>query len=325
MSGTAELAKVEAGPGRALIVAESLTFEAEQRRLLGQYVKQQMVEGTDYGVIPGTTNKALLKPGAEKLVGLFRCAPRFTIEEKIEDWAKGLFFYRFSCQIVTLADGAVVAEGVGSCTSYESRYRWRNADRKCPNCGKEAIKRSKYPPKDDPQAKPGWYCFGKVGGCGANFAADDASITGQTVGRVENPDLVDSANTVLKMAKKRALVDASIALARCSDTFTQDVEDQPGADDGRRDADANAGRPQEQARDPDPVNNADDMQSLCRRKQGDHGWATVMKWLQKAYPDAGYKDAASLGHFRTLWPGIPQGHREKVVAAVAGMKDKGDA
>jgi hypothetical protein len=32
-------------------------------------------------------------------------------------------------------------------------------------------------------------------------------------------------NTILKMAKKRALVDGAIALARCSDIFTQDIED----------------------------------------------------------------------------------------------------
>ena len=43
--------------------------------------------------------------------------------------------------------------------------------------------------------------------------------------RVENPDIADVYNTVLKMAKKRALVDATLTATGCSDMFTQDVED----------------------------------------------------------------------------------------------------
>ena len=221
-----ELATIDTrNVGRALIVADALAQEDEQRRLLGEYVARHMQEDTDYGVIPGTKNKTLLKPGAEKLTSLFRCVPQFVIEEKIENWETGLFFYRFSCHIVTLDGGNAVAEGVGSCSSYESRYRWRNADRACPECGKAAIKRSKFPPRNAPHEPPGWYCFDKAGGCGANFPHDADVIVSQVTGRVQNPDLADCANTVLKIAKKRSHVDASIALARCSDIFTQDMED----------------------------------------------------------------------------------------------------
>jgi hypothetical protein len=41
----------------------------------------------------------------------------------------------------------------------------------------------------------------------------------------ENPDIADTYNTVLKMAKKRAHVDAMITATAASDIFTQDVED----------------------------------------------------------------------------------------------------
>ena len=208
--------------GRPLIMADFLQQEVQQRELLGQFVSHCMVDGTDYGVIPGTKNKTLLKPGAEKLVTLFKCLPKFTIEEKTEDWTSGLFFYRFSCQVITQADGSVVAEGVGSCSTFESRYRWRQANRRCPACGAEAIIKGKA------EFGGGWVCFKKKDGCGAKFADDAPEITDQVVGRVQNPDLIDQANTVLKIAKKRALVDASIALARCSDIFTQDVEDFAG-------------------------------------------------------------------------------------------------
>jgi hypothetical protein len=49
-------------------------------------------------------------------------------------------------------------------------------------------------------------------------------VTGDE-GRSENPDIADLYNTVLKMAKKRAFVDATITATAASDFFTQDVED----------------------------------------------------------------------------------------------------
>ena len=64
----------------------------------------------------------------------------------------------------------------------------------------------------------------KKGGCGAKFGDGDHSIEGQSSERVENPDAADLDNTILKMAKKRSLVDAAISLVRCSDMFTQDVD-----------------------------------------------------------------------------------------------------
>lgn len=45
--------------------------------------------------------------------------------------------------------------------------------------------------------------------------------------RAENGDIADVYNTVLKMAKKRAFVDAVKSTAAASDIFTQDIEDMP--------------------------------------------------------------------------------------------------
>jgi hypothetical protein len=219
----ATIDKHEAAPlvryGRPLLTVESLTEEGQQRQLLMRYVQAHMVEGTDFGVIPGTKNRTLLKPGAEKLTDLFRCTAEFTIAEKVEDWDRPLIHYVFRCRIVSRETGGVVAEGFGSCNSHESKYRYRNGERVCPACGKPTIIAGKK------EYGGGFLCFAKKGGCGAKFNDRDQSITGQTVGKVENPDVADVANTILKMAKKRAHVDAAIALARCSDMFTQDVED----------------------------------------------------------------------------------------------------
>ena len=43
--------------------------------------------------------------------------------------------------------------------------------------------------------------------------------------RLDNEDIYSQVNTILKMAKKRALVDAALSAGRLSQVFTQDIED----------------------------------------------------------------------------------------------------
>jgi hypothetical protein len=211
--------KVETGALTARVQAmqTALAEESAMRGMVREYVSRHMLEGTDYGKIPGTDKPTLLKPGAEKLTDLFRCTPKFALLKSEEDFDRGFFNYVFRVRLFSRDANAVLAEGFGSANSREGRYRWRNANRKCPNCTKETIFRSKN--QDE------FYCWKKKGGCGATFPLSDTRITEQPDGRVENDDIATLANTILKMAKKRALVDGAIALARCSDMFTQDVED----------------------------------------------------------------------------------------------------
>lgn len=217
---------------RAVIMAQALKEDVEQRAILAQYVETLMTEGVDYGAIPGTPQEVeisiggvkrkmrknnLLKPGAEKLFDLFRCRAEYEFLSREVDRDTGLYSYELRCKAVNRETGTVLNEGLGSASSYESKHRYRNSERVCPQCGKPNIRKSKK--------GGGWYCWEKTGGCGANFEAGDPDIVNQEVGKMVNPDLADVANTVLKMAKKRAQVDCAIALARCSDLFTQDVED----------------------------------------------------------------------------------------------------
>lgn len=179
---------------------------------IGSVLKNEM----HYGTIEGCGDKpTLFKPGAEKLCLMFGYRPELLI--KLTELGNGHREYTIHC---TLRDfnGNFAGQGIGSCSTMESKYRWRKAGRKCPKCGKEAIKVSKY---DD----GGFYCYAKIGGCGAKFPATDTAITGQIVGRVENEDIADQYNTCLKMAKKRALVDATLTATAASDIFTQDIED----------------------------------------------------------------------------------------------------
>lgn len=205
--------------------------QAVQRfNTLVEFVQTAMRPNIDYGVIPGTPKPTLLKPGAEKLTTLFGLTTRFQIVEKTEDWigvAHGeepFFYYWYRCQL--WRGERLIAEADGSCNSREAKYRWRTADRRCPTCQAAAIKRSKYPPRGAPKGtEPGWYCFAKAGGCGAEFAADDTAIISQQGGRMPNPDIADQVNTLQKMAQKRALIAAVLIGVNASEFFTQDIED----------------------------------------------------------------------------------------------------
>ena len=182
-----------------------------------------MVLDVDYGTIPGTPKPTLLKPGAEKLCQAYGLAADFTPERITGDGVTApALAYQTRCQLhLGSLDGQVVAVGYGSANSWERKHRYRNAELACPECGNTAgtVKRSKK--------EPGWYCWAKIGGCGATFRPDDTRVRDQVVGQVDNPDPWDLDTTLLKMAEKRAFVDATLRATAASGLFTQDVEDLP--------------------------------------------------------------------------------------------------
>jgi hypothetical protein len=200
----------------------SIVSMQKQVKAINELMKTVMQDGIHYGVIPGCGDKpTLLKPGAEKICLMFRLSPTFEILEKelLQDHRE----YRFICTLKDLS-GNVIGQGVGSASTMESKHRYRAAERKCPNCGKATIIKGRE------EYGGGWLCFAKKGGCGEKFLTGDKSIEGQQIGRAENPDIADVFNTVLKMAKKRAHVDAVLTCTAASDCFTQDVEDFPQYD-----------------------------------------------------------------------------------------------
>lgn len=190
----------------------------ERLDIVQQFFAAVMVRDQDYGVIPGTLKPSLLKPGAEKLCELYgyAIAPAEIVETA--DAESGYYRARVT-QPLLRRDGSLVAAGVGEANTKEGRYRWRDAQRRCPECGAAAIIKGRA------EYGGGWVCFQKRGGCGAKFREQDERITGQPLGRVENDDPWTLWNTVLKMGKKRALVDAALSATRSSGLFTQDAED----------------------------------------------------------------------------------------------------
>ena len=205
-----------ASTGGALTVADV----RQQVNHIQNVMREVMHKGEHFGTVPGCGDKpTLLKSGAEKLGFVFRLAPEF--ETTIVDMGNGHREYRVTCKLESIVSGGFVGSGVGSCSTLESKYRYRSASRKCPHCGKEAIIKGKE------EYGGGWLCFKKKDGCGAKFQDGDPAIESQASGKAENPDIADVYNTVLKMAKKRAHVDAILTATAASDIFTQDVEDMP--------------------------------------------------------------------------------------------------
>jgi hypothetical protein len=194
----------------------------KQAHLIQQVMATVMKDGEHYGVIPGTTGnkKSLLKSGAEKLCFTFGLSNRLTIQS--DNLPGGHREYRITCDLYDRA-GNLRGQGVGSASTMESKHRYRGAAGKaCPKCGSMSCRPGKK------EYGGGYYCDQKAGGCGLNFKGNTAEAKGLDAIpsiRQENQDPADQYNTVLKMAKKRALVDAVLTATAASDIFAQDIED----------------------------------------------------------------------------------------------------
>jgi len=211
----------------------SMQMAITRREAIVEAVQKLMVEATDangftgdYGIIPGTKQKTLLNPGADKLNNLFGLVPRFRTTKSIEDWTgeshggEPLFHYEVTCSL--FRGEFLMGEGVGSANSWEKKYRYRKSERVCPACGQAAIIKGKE------QYGGGWLCFKKKGGCGATFKDGDKVIEDQETGHKANPEIFDLTNSILKIANKRAKIAATLNATSAHEFFTQDRGDMEG-------------------------------------------------------------------------------------------------
>jgi hypothetical protein len=167
-----------------------------QVNLIQDVMRSVMIDGVHFGKIPGTQSVSLYKPGAEKLMATFR----FGSDADVEDLsAPGEVHYRVKYKILS-PSGQLLGIGLGECSAQEEKYAWRR-----PVCAEEFD----VTPENQRRVKfKNWQ------------------------GRTEKQQQVrtnpaDVRNTILKMAKKRAMVDAVLTVTAASDIFTQDIEDLP--------------------------------------------------------------------------------------------------
>ena len=149
-----------------------------QVNLIQEVMKAVMKPDVHFGVIPGCGDKpTLLKAGAEKILSTFRIAVEPHIEDlSTSDEAR----YRITAKGIHQVSGLFVGSGVGEASSNEEKYKWRFAV-----CDAEWDATS----EDRRRIK---------------FKRD-----GTTIKQVRT-NIADIANTVLKMAKKRAQVDLTL-------------------------------------------------------------------------------------------------------------------
>lgn len=164
--------------------------------IVQQVMKAVMKPEVHYGNIPGTDKPTLLKPGAEVLCMAFRIADEYRVEDmSTPDYIR----YRVTCIGRHQNSGVELGSGLGEASSSEEKYKWRKAV-----CQEEFddtpehLRRKKY---------------GKAKGGG---------FYTQIQVRTEPADL---ANTILKMANKRAKMAMTLNVTAASDLFAQDLDD----------------------------------------------------------------------------------------------------
>lgn len=187
--------------GRMVATAPPMTVASirERSQHVQALIKDLMVEDVHYMVIPGTKNRSLTKQGSEMLLSAFHISVEPHVEDKSDADA-----VRFTVRAVGthMGTGIIVGVGIGRCSSNEEKYKWRQAvcEAEWANTQVER-RRVKYGSKQ-----------------GGGF---------YTVQQIRtNPE--DVANTILKMAKKRAQADLCLTALAASDAFrTQPRPEQP--------------------------------------------------------------------------------------------------
>lgn len=189
-------------PNKTLSVNEVKSQISTIQHLL----KEVMKEGEHYGLIPGCGDKmVLLKSGAEKINMMFRLAPRIT--KTVDKLENGHREYDVVCALHGIENGKFYGEGVGSCSTMENKYRYR-----WDNTGKEVP--TEYWTNRDQDL---------IGG--NTFTTRKKGAKWYIFQRIEHDNPADYYNTCLKMAKKRAQVDATLTVTAASDLFTSDIDE----------------------------------------------------------------------------------------------------
>lgn len=180
-----------------MAVADIISHVATVQEVMRAVMKPEV----HYGKIPGAGDKpTLFKAGAEVLCMVFRIADTYEVTDlSTPDCIR----YRVNCIGTHQTTGIVMGAGLGEASSNEEKYKWRKVV-----CHEEW----EETPANMRRVK---HARGKGG-----------STYKQEQVRTEPADI---ANTVLKMANKRAKMAMVLNVTAASDCFSQDLEDMDAA------------------------------------------------------------------------------------------------
>jgi hypothetical protein len=255
---TTELQVAQPGGGAVTLSADQIKAQVG---LIQRVMKAVMKKDTHYGVIPGTQKPTLYKAGSEVLLTTFRIAVELDVDDlSTSDEVR----YRVRVTGRHQGSGIVVGMGIGECSSSEEKYRWRNV-----------VCQQEYDEAFEDRRRMKWQ------------RGRDAPYSRAQVRTVP----ADVANTVLKMAKKRAQIDMTLTALAASDIFTQDVEDMPeeireSSGESENPAPAAAGKPATQPPQATPHGNggktgvATDKQQKLVRSRLDHSGIPENEFLK---------------------------------------------
>ena len=198
MNAKSEIIEMPQRAPAALVSSNRMSaMEVVQHAAAVQEVMNAVMKpNVHFGKIPGTDKPTLYKSGAEVLCMSFRIADEYHVEDLS---TADMIRYRVTCVGRHQVSDVVLGSGMGEASTGEEKYKWRSA---------VCLEEFEATPAAMRRVK-----FGKKKG-GGFYKANQV--------RTEPSDL---ANTVLKMACKRAKMAMVLNVTAASDIFSQDLED----------------------------------------------------------------------------------------------------
>lgn len=198
MNAKSEIIEMPQRAPAALVSSNRMSaMEVVQHAAAVQEVMNAVMKpNVHFGKIPGTDKPTLYKSGAEVLCMSFRIADEYHVEDLS---TADMIRYRVTCVGKHQVSDVVLGSGMGEASTGEEKYKWRSA---------VCLEEFEATPAAMRRVK-----FGKKKG-GGFYKANQV--------RTEPSDL---ANTVLKMACKRAKMAMVLNVTAASDIFSQDLED----------------------------------------------------------------------------------------------------
>lgn len=198
---TTELAPLSQGQGLR-ITKENIEETRVGIQLLQGMVKGILKKGIDFGRIPGTPSDTLYEPGAMQIISAFNCYPGERRLLSLIDNTERLSVI-VEVPLISRHSQKVLATGVGAASTLETKYKYR------------------------------WYSEAEAKQMGYE---DSLANLKQRNGRgndieyrIPNPEHSELLNTILKMASKRAEVDAAESLPGVSSVLRELFSGAPAA------------------------------------------------------------------------------------------------